>query len=133
MMEFITLVFKVEPVAKGRPRIARSGHAFTPSKTRKAESDIKTLAKLEMKKLKKEPFSAPVAVAIEFIMQKPKKPSQPYPSRSDLDNYAKLVCDALNEIVWDDDSQIVDLYLTKRWGEASQITVQVTPLKANLL
>lgn len=127
-MEFITLVFHVEPVAKGRPRIARSGHAFTPQKTRNAEKAIKTLALVEMKKQKKEPFDCPVAVAIEFIMQKPKKPSKDYPSRSDLDNYAKLVCDALNEIVWSDDSQIVDLYLTKRWGDESQITVQVSPL-----
>lgn len=133
MMEYITLVFPVEPVAKGRPRITRSGHAFTPAKTRKAESEIETLARIEMAKQKREAFSCPVAVAIEFIMQKPKKPSQPYPSRADLDNYAKLVCDALNEIVWNDDSQIVDLYLTKRWGDASKITVQVSPLSKDRL
>lgn len=133
MMDFITLVFNVEPVAKGRPRIARSGHAFTPQKTRNAEKAIKTLAAIEMKKQKREPFDCPVAVAIEFLMQKPKKPSKAYPSKSDLDNYAKLVCDALNEILWKDDSQIIDLYLTKRWGDFSQITVQVTPLESGRL
>ena len=133
MNEFITLVFNVEPVAKGRPRIGKFGTAYTPPKTRKAEKIMQELAKVQMAVQKKEMFLGPVAVAIQFEMKKPKKPAQPFPSRSDLDNYAKLVCDALNEIAWKDDSQIVDLYLTKRWSEASKITIQITPLEANRL
>lgn len=132
-MDFITLIFNTEPTAKGRPRIGKFGSAYTPAKTRKAEKEIAEAAKMQMMKQRKDPLIGPVAVGIEFIMQRPKKPSQPFPSRSDLDNYAKLVCDALNEIVWDDDSQIVDLYLTKRWGDASRITVQVTPLSKDRL
>jgi Holliday junction resolvase RusA-like endonuclease len=133
MMDFITLIFNVEPVAKGRPRIGKFGSAYTPAKTRNAEKEIATIAKVEMKKQKREAFDCPVMVAIEFVMKRPKKPSQPFPSRSDLDNYAKLVCDALNEITWKDDSQIVDLYLTKRWGDHSKITVQISPLAVGQL
>jgi Holliday junction resolvase RusA-like endonuclease len=132
-MEFITLTFDVEPVAKGRPRITKFGRAYTPAKTRNAEKVIADKAKMEMQKLGKEPYTSPVSVAIELVMTQPKKPSHPFPSRADIDNYAKLVCDALNEILWEDDSLIVDLYLTKRWGPAGKITVQVMPLSESLL
>jgi hypothetical protein len=128
----IKLIFKCEPVAKGRPRMSKFG-AYTPAKTRKAEQDLSDQARHQMKMLKLESFKDPLIVAIEFILTKPKKPSQPYPSRSDIDNYAKLVCDALNEIVWDDDSQIVDLYLLKRWGDAGKITVHVTQMPEDRL
>jgi len=132
-MEFITLTFDVEPVAKGRPRMTKFGKAYTPAKTRNAEKVIALEAAMEMKKLGKDPYTTPVSVAMEFVMTQPKKPSHPFPSRADIDNYAKLVCDALNEILWEDDSLIVDLYLTKRWGNAGKITVQVMPLSKGQL
>lgn len=132
-MEVIELVFDVEPVAKGRPRIGKFGHAYTPSKTRKAEKEIQDLARVKMAVSHYEMFTGPLTVEMQFILTKPKKPSKEYPSRSDIDNYAKLACDALNEIVWDDDSQIVDLYLTKRWGKKGQIVVRITLLAKDQL
>jgi Holliday junction resolvase RusA-like endonuclease len=131
-MSGIRMVFNLEPVAKGRPRMSKFG-AYTPAKTRKAEKELAESAKYQMKVLKQDPYACPLIVAIEFILKKPKKPSQPFPSRSDIDNYAKLVCDALNEIVWDDDSLIVDLYLIKRWGETGRITLNVTPIPTGQL
>ena len=33
-------------------------------------------------------------------------------SRGDLDNYSKALFDALNKIIWEDDSQIVDYHIS---------------------
>ena len=126
------LVFNTEPVAKARPRMSKFG-AYTPAKTRKAEKEIKDMAKHQMMMAKSDTLDGPIIVAIEFILKRPKKPTHPFPSRADLDNYAKLVCDALNEIAWKDDSQIVDLYLMKRWGQTGKITVNVSPLPKSQL
>ena len=38
-----------------------------------------------------------------------------HPSRSDVDNIAKAVMDALNGLAWDDDRQCVFLAAEKRW------------------
>lgn len=38
--------------------------------------------------------------------------------RRDIDNYAKLILDSLTGIIWEDDSQVVELKITKEiWDE----------------
>lgn len=48
-------------------------------------------------------------------------------SKPDGDNYAKIVGDALNKIVWDDDSQIVMWQIFKCYSETPGIRVSVWP------
>lgn len=132
MMEVYEFIFDVEPVAKGRPRIGKWG-AFTPAKTRKAEAELKRLARHLMNANGLSVLTCPLTVEMAFIVSKPKKPSKEYPSRSDLDNYGKLLCDALNEVVWEDDSQIIDLFLSKRYGDKGQMILKVIPLESNQL
>lgn len=36
--------------------------------------------------------------------------------KPDIDNYVKLVCDALNEIAWEDDNAVAEIYATKRYS-----------------
>ncbi len=45
--------------------------------------------------------------------------------RPDVDNYAKIVLDALNGIAWKDDSQVWQLTATKRYGPNPHLTVTV--------
>lgn len=131
-MEVYEFIFNVEPVAKGRPRMGKWG-AFTPAKTRKAENELKRLGRHLMNANGLSVLDCPLTVEMAFIVPKPKKPSKEYPSRADIDNYAKLVCDALNEIVWEDDAQIIDLFLSKRYGSKGQIIVKVIPLELSQL
>ena len=128
-MKSIDLVFQVEPVAKGRPRVSKWG-VYTPAKTRKFEKTVKDQALVQMLLKRLPVLTEPLEVRLEIICTRPKKPTNPYPSRSDLDNYGKAICDALNEVVWKDDSQIVDLYMTKRWGESGVIIVKINPLES---
>jgi Holliday junction resolvase RusA-like endonuclease len=49
-------------------------------------------------------------------------------SKPDADNIAKLVADAINEIVFRDDAQIAALTVQKVYGPLAGVTVSVSPL-----
>jgi Holliday junction resolvase RusA-like endonuclease len=46
-------------------------------------------------------------------------------SRPDGDNYLKLVQDALNEVVYADDSQIIDARVIKRYDESPAMRIEI--------
>lgn len=115
-----------EPTAKGRPRISRSGHAFTPAKTRTAESTLQVLLRHALKgKGWNGATRDAIMLSIVFCSTRPKKPVNWYPSRSDLDNYAKLVLDACNGILWYDDRQIICLNLMKSYASTGKIIIEI--------
>jgi Holliday junction resolvase RusA-like endonuclease len=126
-----------EPVGKGRPRFAKRGafvSTYTPLKTKTYEDEIRMMAKAAMGS--SEPLETPVTVAIyirvgipaSFSKQKRKdaldnilKPTK----KPDLDNIAKCFLDAMNEIVYFDDKQVVNLHVTKVYAETPAVEVMV--------
>lgn len=46
-------------------------------------------------------------------------------SRPDVDNYAKPILDAMNGVIYEDDSCIVDLRITKIYAESDNIDITV--------
>lgn len=59
-------------------------------------------------------FYIPLSVEMTFALRKPMKPKFSTPAvRPDLDNYSKAVLDAMNEICFKDDGQVVRLILNK--------------------
>lgn len=64
---------------------------------------IRNLAAKEMKRTKQNVFYNPVKMVVVFYL--------PDKRRRDLDNLFKTVSDALNKIVYHDDSQIRELHL----------------------
>ena len=126
-----------EPVGKGRPRFARRGNfvsTYTPQKTKTYEDEIRMMAKAAMGS--SEPLDTPVTVAIyirvgipaSFSKQKRKdalagiiKPTK----KPDLDNVAKCFLDSMNEIVYLDDKQVVNLHVTKVYAETPAVEVMV--------
>jgi Holliday junction resolvase RusA-like endonuclease len=48
--------------------------------------------------------------------------------KPDLDNIAKAVCDALNKIAYEDDSQITFMMLSKEYSEEDKIEVEIERL-----
>ncbi len=120
----IKLYLPIEPVPKGRPRITRTGHVYTPQKTKDFEQSVKHLAALSMHENKHKPLSGVVSVRGYFFVKKPKKPKDIYPSgRPDLDNLIKSLFDALNGTVWEDDSQICACGFAKVYSETPSITL----------
>ena len=127
-MDEYKLIFNIEPIVKGRPRVTRWG-TYTPERTASFEKALKEMARAHWNN---EPLDGPLKVRLRLICKKPKKPSKPYP-RGDTDNYAKAVSDALNEVVWLDDSQIVDERTTKEYGDEGRIEITILPLPVPLI
>jgi Holliday junction resolvase RusA-like endonuclease len=49
-------------------------------------------------------------------------------TKPDADNIAKIICDALNGVVWVDDSQVSVLTVRKYYGPVAQVVVEVERL-----
>lgn len=121
----IYFALPMDPVAKGRPRFTRSGHTFTPAKTRAFETEFR----LRASKFKpKKPLTGPLHVEIAFAVKPPKKRKHPiYPIvKPDLDNYVKGCQDAMNQVFYLDDAQIVSLKLTKYYAMDLNPRISVT-------
>lgn len=117
------LIIHQEPVAKGRPRFTRSGFAFTPSKTRYAEKLLKDKLKI---KFQEDPFDTAIRVSVFFGITKPKSINRKYPSvKPDVDNYAKIILDSANGVLWLDDSLICSLRAEKRYAEQGFIQIVI--------
>lgn len=95
---------------KQRPRFAK-GHAYKTSDETLREGAI-ALAFEESGGVAA-PKGVPVSVRITATKSNTKNANAPFVSKPDADNIAKLVLDALNGKAWHDDSQIVNLDVTK--------------------
>lgn len=122
------LSLPIQPIAKGRPQFSRRGGAYTPTKTRNFEKEVRTLASIKMREGNYRTLSGPLKVNIAFSLPKPKRPRSEFPiTRPDIDNLAKAILDALNGVAWEDDGLICNLSLEKRYGIPS-ITIYVDKL-----
>lgn len=118
----------IEPVAKARPRMTRSGHVYTPKKTETAESIMRWWAYNAVGLNEVPVFSGAVHVDIEFIFTKPKSVKRlRHTVKPDLDNLIKIN-DAFNGIFWRDDSQIVSISAKKLYGNSGMVRVVVTEI-----
>jgi Holliday junction resolvase RusA-like endonuclease len=136
MSDSVRIRLDGDPVGKGRPRFVRkTGHAYTPEKTRAYEERLSAQAAIAM--LGRKPFEGPVECYLHVFVAAPKSWSEkkrreavgkslPVPSKPDIDNYFKML-DALNGIVWNDDSQIVQGSFTKSYTLHPGIVVTVSP------
>jgi Holliday junction resolvase RusA-like endonuclease len=109
-----TIFIPIEPVAKGRPRLGKFG-AFTPKKTKTAEMELRYWFAKEGVHM----FSGPLRVDVTFHMPRPKslkKGTIYHIKRPDADNAVKMVMDAGNGYLWEDDSIICDLRVIKRYA-----------------
>lgn len=132
-----------QPVPQPRIRATRSGHVYTPGgKIQPYKQAIGLLAKAEARRIGWQMTDGPVEVSIECVFSRPRshttaagavRPAAPvFPGRQagDVDNLEKAVLDAVTRAgaVWQDDSQVVDCRVRKRWagpGEASRLMVTV--------
>lgn len=111
---------------KGRPRFVRKTDvAYTPEKTRGAERAVGFEALRAM--VGRKPTNRFVHLDLLILKPMPKKHrpgAPPFPrSRFDLDNIVKLIGDACNKIVWDDDRQIARLTAERRFSQLPEQTI----------
>lgn len=92
---------------------------FIPDKFMEYESTIAEAAKKYMAKTGKKPFlSGPVVMRITYYLGSNR--------RKDLLNLPKTTCDALNDIFYKDDCQIVEATCVKRYDkEKPRVVIEV--------
>ena len=121
------------PQAQGRPRARRLRNGkigmYDPKTSRAWKEAVKRQVLLMARP--KELYDGPVYMDCTFIRLKPKSLPKKvrHPSgRPDLSNYVKGLEDALVGIVIRDDSQIVELFARKVYGDSPGVRVKVGKL-----
>ena len=134
-MKELTVVINVVPTPKGRPQVSTfGGHAqvYTPAKTRNAENVISYAIRQQVMAQGVFDAGVPLSLFAVFYIDKPKSASKKVTmpvKRPDLDNYVKLLLDALNKYVIPDDSQIVNIDIRKRFGSPPRIELRVMEIR----
>ena len=122
-----------DPVGKQRPRVTRSGHAFTPHRTVEYENLVRACFRDAFPDA--QPLDEPVSVQIVAFHSIPKSWSKAkreqarkleiLPGKPDCDNIAKSICDALNGVAYTDDRLICRLDVRKQYGTVPMVVVIV--------
>lgn len=107
-------------VGKARPRVTRNGR-FTPKRTREAEARVAAAAMAALPEgagqplfVRRQPVSVGVTVWRPLPESRPKRvEAEPDTYAPDVDNVAKLVMDAMQGVVLEDDAQVTTLYVAK--------------------
>lgn len=124
----VTFTIPGLPRGKGRPRMTRNGHVYTDAKTASFEGMVRSFAAQAMANAGLAMASGvPVRVLIAIAVPCPASYSRKRraaaldggvaPFKPDVDNVAKSILDAMNGIVYDDDSRVVELAVSKRYAD----------------
>lgn len=120
-----------QPVAKARPRVGKWG-TYTPEKTVNYENLVK-MSYIEAYR-QEDLLQGDLKVTINFYFSIPKSTSKKkkelmlngeimHNKRPDIDNCIKSITDALNEIAYKDDNQIVMLEASKYYSDEPRTVV----------
>lgn len=125
-----------QPQGKARARSTKSGHHYTLRKTTEYENEIKLAYVQKYAKIKADTTKESLCLEINAYYEIPKSYSKKKVQRileheikptmkPDLDNIAKVVCDALNALAYKDDAQIVEMILKKYYSETPRIEITI--------
>ncbi|MCJ2129200.1 RusA family crossover junction endodeoxyribonuclease [Methylobacterium sp. E-045] len=144
MSEQIVITLPGEPRGKGRHRarvVAPRGgkkpfvQEYPDPETARYEAALRTAAAVVM--VGRLPLSGPLVVVVYAFMPIPTNWSQAKKREArnglirpvvkpDWDNIGKI-CDALNEVVWGDDSTVVDGIVRKFYSDNPELVITVEP------
>jgi Holliday junction resolvase RusA-like endonuclease len=130
----VTFTIAGEPVPQPRPRVSTRGgfaRAYVPKEHpvhayRKAIAEAADEAGLVAQ-------DEPLNVVIDAVFERPKshlnkagvKPTAPRLPRPDVDNLAKAVLDALQDVIGDD-TNVARLVVEKSYGQEARTTVRIS-------
>ena len=135
MIPFFHLAIQGTPVAKGRPRMAPSGHVYTPEKTRHYEQRIREVTAIAM--AGRSATKSAVIVHVAAIFEPPPSATRTrraailkngtHAIKPDIDNVVKAALDGIcfeNGAICDD-KQIIELCAFKQYGESACLMIDV--------
>ena len=127
----LSFVVKGTPQPKGRPRATIQGgfaKIYTPASTAKYEQFVKMVAVEYAPPLL---LTGPLVITLHIKLQRPASlPAKIIycKTRPDVDNSAKSILDALESVIYKNDSQIVELHLFKQYGVPG-VQIEIEELK----
>ena len=133
MNEIIRITVPGQPQGKGRARVCLRGgyaRAYTPDSTAAYENLIKLAYGNRGISV------VPVELAVTAYYRIPKAFSKKKrnealsghmrpQTKPDIDNVVKVVCDALNKVAYNDDTQVVKIVAEKYYGETPGIVIEI--------
>jgi Holliday junction resolvase RusA-like endonuclease len=132
----ITFTVYGEPVAQGRPKFTTiSGHAkaYDPEKS----ANYKSIVRYAASKVRPEkPLEGPLQLTVIAYKSIPKSFSNKKRNlaidgeikpitKPDIDNVIKGIKDALKGVIWNDDSQVVELLGVKRYSDVPRVEINI--------
>jgi len=129
-LKAVKVIIPGKPFGKERPRFA--GHAYTPRRTEVAERAIGWYYRTQAGN---RVFRLP-SITIVAVFEPPKSAKKATRAamlageirptvKPDWDNIGKLVCDALNGIAFNDDKDIVEAAVIKKYGKQCQTEIYI--------
>ncbi len=124
------------PVGKRRPKFSTI-HGYAQALKPKEDVIYENLVKIMFQQVKPNNYSMfnkPIKMKIEAYFAIPKSFSKVKQSQAlegkllpltkpDADNIAKIICDALNDVAYKDDTQIVELAIIKRYAMEPKVKI----------
>ena len=136
------LAFEIpgQPIGQGRPKFSTiNGHAraYDPEKSRNYKAYIRMLATQAMKDSGFTIIEGPCSIEIFAFFEVPKSKSKKFreaalnglerpTKKPDLSNIIKGIEDALNGLVYKDDSSIVSLKIQKYYSEFPRVEIEIS-------
>lgn len=127
-------IIQGKATGKGRPRLGRWG-TYTPQKT----VDYENLVKFSYLQITNDKLvDCAIKIKIKAYFEPPKSTSKkkykeligkPYTKYPDGDNICKAVCDGLNGIAFDDDKQISEIHVYKKYAKKACTVVEIEEIK----
>ena len=123
--------------AKQRPKFNRfSGRAYTPKQTMSFENWVRDCYFRSISSIDNKPTDKTLRVEIKMYVEIPQSKSKKQKEKmlageikpivkTDVDNVAKSILDALNGIIYLDDKQIIELDIEKIYAETSWTEVKI--------
>lgn len=136
----IKLIIYGEPVPQGRPRFTTvDGHAraYDPAKSKSFKQYVKLVASQNRPpELLTGPIQMDVKIYKGTLKSFSKKKAEQAEkgelrplTKPDVDNYVKGIKDALKSVVWKDDSQVVDLHISKWYSATPRIEITIEEME----
>lgn len=136
----VNFIVPGKPQGKERPRTVRQGgfvRTYTPKRTADYEEKVRQSYHNYNGNIKLENA---IEANIEGIFPVPKSTSKKikaqmlngdieYTKKIDCDNLAKVILDALNNVAYNDDSQVCRLFVEKRYGEDPMVKVNLREVR----
>ncbi|WP_131753700.1 RusA family crossover junction endodeoxyribonuclease [Burkholderia vietnamiensis] len=136
----VEFVVPGKPVAKGRPRFSRHNgivRTHTPEESERYENLVKMAARAVMRS--SAPYAGPIRLIVNIGLPIPASWSMKRQNEAaagaigatkkpDADNVVKALKDGMNGVVYVDDGQVVDLWVSKRYARTPGVRIEAIEL-----